>query len=100
QPRVFDLLLYLVDNQDRVVSKEELLDTLWPGVVVTEGSLQRAGSLARAALQQGGLGEALRNYARRGYRFLADDKQPAADADPQEDTAHAEAERCFASAQW
>ena len=55
QPRVFDLLLYLVEHQDRVVSKEELLDALWPGVVVTESSLQRAVSLARAALQQGGL---------------------------------------------
>jgi hypothetical protein len=39
QPRVFDLLLYLVEDRDRVVSKEELLDTLWPGVVVTESSL-------------------------------------------------------------
>src|SRR5574338_755719 len=90
QPRVFDLLLYLVENQDRVVSKEELLDKLWPGVIVTESSLQRAVSLARAALQQGGLGEAIRNYARRGYRFLADDSPPAADARPLEALAEAE----------
>ena len=64
QPRVFDLLCYLVEHSDRVVSKEELLDTLWPGVVVTESSLQRAVSLACAALQQGGLEGAIRN---RGY---------------------------------
>ena len=100
QPRVFDLLLYLVENQDRVVSKEELLDTLWPGVVVTESSLQRAVSLARAALQQGGLGDAIRNYARHGYRFLADDLKPASNADPHEGLALAEAERCFADDQW
>ena len=33
QPRVFDLLCYLVRHRDRVVSKEELLDALWPGIV-------------------------------------------------------------------
>lgn len=100
QPLVFDLLLYLVENCDRVVSKEELLDTLWPGVVVTENSLQRAISLGRAALQQGGLGEAIHNYARRGYRFLSDDLQPLAEADPQAGSAHAEAELYFTGGQW
>ncbi len=69
QPQVFDVLWFLVDNRERVVSKDELLETLWPGVVVTESSLQRAVSVARAALQQGGLKNAIRNYARRGYRF-------------------------------
>ena len=34
QPRVFDLLCYLVKNAGRVVPKDELLDTLWPGVIV------------------------------------------------------------------
>lgn len=100
QPRVLDLLLYLVENRDRVVSKEELLDTLWPGVVVTESSLQRAVSLARAALQQGGLGEAIRNYARRGYRFLAHDMQRAADAVPEESGLHVDAEGLFCGGQW
>jgi DNA-binding winged helix-turn-helix (wHTH) protein len=100
QPRVFDLLVYLVENRDRVVSKEELLDTLWSGMVVTESSLQRAVSLARTALQQGGLGEALRNYSRRGYRFLADDLEAAADAAHEEGTALAEAEGSFAEGQW
>lgn len=100
QPRVFDLLLYLVENQDRVVSKDELLDALWPGVVVTESSLQRAISVARAALQQGGLGDAIRNYARCGYRFLAANQPTGTDAGLSADTPLAEAERCFASAQW
>lgn len=99
QPRVFDLLLYLVEHRDRVVSKEELLDALWPGVVVTESSLQRAASLARAALQQGGLGEAIRNYARRGYRFRVEDLQPA-DAGERKEDACAQAESLFASGRW
>lgn len=100
QPRVFDLLCYLVEHRDRVVSKEELLDTLWPGVVVTESSLQRAVSLARVALQQGGMEGAIRNYARRGYRFMPEESQ-AADAPPAGDKpVLAQAERSFAQALW
>jgi DNA-binding winged helix-turn-helix (wHTH) protein len=100
QPRVFDLLLYLVDNQDRVVSKEELLDALWPDVVVTESSLQRAVSLARSALQQGGLGEAIRNYSRRGYRFRLTEGPFASESEQPEGSPTAAADRQFAQARW
>ena len=55
QPLVFDLLVYLVRNASRVVPKEELMDALWPNLTVTEASLHRAVSLARAALAAGGL---------------------------------------------
>jgi DNA-binding winged helix-turn-helix (wHTH) protein len=72
QPRVFDLLVYLVRNRARVVSKDELLDTLWPGVTVTEGSLQRAASMLRAVLREGGMEEAIRSFPRIGYRFYID----------------------------
>ena len=47
QPRVFDLLTYLVKNRERVVSKDELLDNLWAGVTVTDNSIQRAVSSLR-----------------------------------------------------
>jgi pimeloyl-ACP methyl ester carboxylesterase/DNA-binding winged helix-turn-helix (wHTH) protein len=77
QPQVFDLLAYLIEQRARVVTKEELLDALWPDAEVTEGSLQRTVSLARAALEHGG--EIIRTYPRRGYRFVAD-VQPAAAA--------------------
>jgi DNA-binding winged helix-turn-helix (wHTH) protein len=72
QPRVFDLICYLVKNAGRVVPKDELLDQLWPGVTVTESSLQRAASLARRALAGGGLDGAIQNFAKRGYRFALD----------------------------
>ncbi len=72
QPLVFDLIAYLARNAGRVVPKEELLDALWPGVHVTEGSLQRAVSHARAALRRGGMEDAIRNFARIGYRFGPD----------------------------
>lgn len=72
QPRVFQLLAYLVQNRDRVIDKEELLSAIWPGLVVTDASVQRAVSLVRAALREGGMEEAIRTYSRRGYRFCTD----------------------------
>jgi len=70
QPRVFDLLVFLIRNRERVVSKDELLDTLWPGVTVTDNSLQRAVSTLRSVLRDGGLEDAIRNFSRNGYRFV------------------------------
>jgi DNA-binding winged helix-turn-helix (wHTH) protein len=78
QPRVFDLLVYLVRNAGRVVPKDELMDALWPDVTVTEASLQRLVSLARRALEAGGLGDAIRSFVRHGYRFAID--RPALEA--------------------
>jgi len=72
QPRVFDLLVYLAKNPDRVVSKDELLDAVWPEVTVADGSLQRAVSLARNALAEAGAENAIRTYSRQGYRFCAE----------------------------
>jgi DNA-binding winged helix-turn-helix (wHTH) protein len=69
QPQVFDLLLYLVENHERVVPKQELLETLWPDTIVTESSIQRGVSLARSAL--GERGPALiQTFPRQGYRFV------------------------------
>ena len=72
QPLVFDFLAHLLRHQDRAVSKEELLDTIWPDVTVTEASLQRVASLARAILRQGGMEAALRSLTRFGYRLRID----------------------------
>lgn len=72
QPLVFDFLAILLRHQDRALSKDELLETLWPGVTVTEASLQRVASLARSVLRQGGMEAALRNLPRFGYRICLD----------------------------
>ena len=69
QPQVFDLLLYLVENHERVVPKHELLETLWPDTIVTESSIQRGVSLARSALGERGP-ELIQTFPRQGYRFV------------------------------
>jgi DNA-binding winged helix-turn-helix (wHTH) protein/tetratricopeptide (TPR) repeat protein len=78
QPRVFDLLCYLVRHRERVVSKDELLEKLWPGTIVVDNALQRVVSLARSALAEVGLAGAVRTYSRYGYRFCIDDCDEAA----------------------
>ena len=101
QPRVFDLLALLIRNRDRVVNKDELLDTLWPGTIVGDGSLQRAVSLARSALKQGGLDRAIRNYSRQGYRFCFDGElAEAAAAQPGGSDRLAHARSAFERREW
>jgi DNA-binding winged helix-turn-helix (wHTH) protein/ATP/maltotriose-dependent transcriptional regulator MalT len=82
QPLVFDLLVYLVRHRDRVVTKDELLSQLWRDTVVTDGSLQRAVSLLRAALREGDLDQAVQTFARRGYRFCEVPKTAGSDVTP------------------
>jgi pimeloyl-ACP methyl ester carboxylesterase/DNA-binding winged helix-turn-helix (wHTH) protein len=71
QPQVFAVLEYLVRHRDRAVPKHELLERLWPDVTVTDASLQRAISLARAALDADG--RRIRTSQKLGYRFVGDD---------------------------
>jgi DNA-binding winged helix-turn-helix (wHTH) protein/tetratricopeptide (TPR) repeat protein len=72
QPKVLELLLYLVRQSDRVVSKREILEAIWPDSVVTDGSIARAVSLARRAIgDRGGRSAVIATVARRGYRFEA-----------------------------
>ena len=70
QPKVFELLTFLVANRDRVVSKEELLRNIWHGAYVTEAAISRAVSEARKVLAGGG-GSAdwITTVYGRGFRF-------------------------------
>ncbi len=70
QPKVFDLIVYLVRARDRVVSKDELFDAIWPSVVVTEASLTQSIKRARDLFRQHGFPEdVIRTVARKGYQF-------------------------------
>jgi len=101
QPKVFDLLSYLLTHQDRVVNKEELLSRFWPGIVVTDTSLQRAKSLIRSALREGWMENAIRTYPRRGYRFCLDQPTvPPAMKQASTGTAPANARARFVAQLW
>ena len=54
QPQVFDLLVYLVRNRDRVVSKDDLLAAVWGGRIVSESTLTSRISAARRAVGDSG----------------------------------------------
>jgi DNA-binding winged helix-turn-helix (wHTH) protein/tetratricopeptide (TPR) repeat protein len=70
--KTFDLLLYLVDHADRVVSKDELLRTLWPGSFVEESNLTQHIFLLRKALSRHTSGtKIIETVSGRGYRFTA-----------------------------
>lgn len=70
QPKVVELLGYLVDHRERVIGKQELLSVLWPEVHVTEASLVWCVSQARKALgQERGARGPIETVHRRGYRF-------------------------------
>lgn len=70
EPKVFDLLVYLVRHRHRAVSKEELQDGIWGSTIVTEASLTRCVMKARRAVNSGD--EAIRTVRGFGYQFSAD----------------------------
>src|SRR6266404_2927674 len=72
QPKVFDLLVYLIRHSARVVPKEELLRALWPGQIVGDAALSRCVMLARQVIgDTGGSMRAIRTFHRHGFRFVA-----------------------------
>ena len=74
----FDLLLYLIERRDRVVSKDELLKDLWPRQVVETSNLTQQIFLLRKALaRHASENEIIQTVAGRGYRFVAPVDSPA-----------------------
>jgi TolB-like protein len=69
-PKPFDLLVMLARNPGRTLSKDALLDAVWPGVHVTEDSLVQAVRMARRAIGDEA-GQVLRSVPRRGYLLEA-----------------------------
>lgn len=70
EPKVFDVLRYLVEHHDRVATKRELLETLWPNEVVTEAVLPtNINALRRALGQKRGEKWPIETVHGRGYRF-------------------------------
>lgn len=71
-PKVFDALVYLVTKQGRLISKSELMEKLWPGTFIEDGTLVRTISDLRKALEDGSHGQKLiETVPKHGYRFVA-----------------------------
>jgi TolB-like protein/tetratricopeptide (TPR) repeat protein len=72
-PQVFDLLLYLVQNREHVVSKDQLLDEVWGARIVSESTLTSHINAARKAIGDTGQEQRLiRTVSRKGFRFVGD----------------------------
>ena len=84
QPKALDLLLHVVRHRHRVVPKQELLDHVWKGVIVTEAALSRVVMEARKAIEDQGSAESLQTSRGRGFRFAAPTREigaaPAAES--------------------
>jgi DNA-binding winged helix-turn-helix (wHTH) protein len=71
-PKTFDLLVLLVEQRPRVLSKDELLQALWPGTFVEEGNLTQQVFLLRKLLGGEDQPEYVATVPRRGYRFVVE----------------------------
>jgi TolB-like protein len=73
EPQVFDVLLYLVQNRDRVVTKDDLIAAVWGGRIISESTLtSRITSARKAVGDRGDQQTLIRTYARKGFRFVGD----------------------------
>jgi len=72
EPQVFDLLVQLLENRDRVVTKDEIIQRVWHGRIVSEAALSSRIKAVRQAIGDDGASQALiRTVRRRGFRVIA-----------------------------
>jgi len=73
EPQVFDLLVYLIENRDRVVSRDDLIASVWGGRIVSESTLASRINAARQALGDSGEAQRLiKTIQRKGIRFVGE----------------------------
>ena len=73
EPKVFDLLRYLIEHRERMISRQELFEKLWPGQIVSDTSLSNQVKAARKAVDDNGKTQSIiRTVHGRGYQFVAD----------------------------
>jgi TolB-like protein/Tfp pilus assembly protein PilF len=88
EPQVFDLLVHLVENRDHVVSKHDLIASVWGGRIVSDSTLTSRINAARKAIGDSGENQKLiRTVPRKGLRFVAavrtqQNAEPQATYDP------------------
>ncbi|HET6236473.1 MAG TPA: winged helix-turn-helix domain-containing protein, partial [Acetobacteraceae bacterium] len=83
EPQVFDVLTFLIEARDRVVSRDDLMDTVWHGRIVSEATLSSRLNSARTAIGDNGAEQRLiRTLPRKGVRFVGEVRE-VADPEPE-----------------
>ena len=73
EPKVFDILVHLIENRDRVVSKDELIEAIWQGRIVSDAAVTSRINLVRQAVGDSGRDQKIiRTHSKRGFRFVSD----------------------------
>jgi len=97
EPKIFDLLIFLIENRGRVLEKQELFKQVWKQAFVTDNALTRAIKEIRRALgDDASAPRYIETIPKRGYRFIARVESPPETAQPERvrpETAHAETAR-------
>ena len=78
EPQVFDLLTYLVQHRDRVIGKDELIQAVWGGRIVSDAALTTRINAVRRAVSDNGIEQRLiRTLRRKGFRFIGEVSEAA-----------------------
>ncbi len=87
-PQVFDLLVYLVRHRQHVVSKDDLLDAVWAGRIVSESTLtSHINAVRRAIGDSGRVQRLVRTVARKGFRFVGEVRETPSSLEPSPEAA-------------
>ena len=83
EPLVFDLLHFLIRNRNRVVSKDDLLTSVWRGRIISDSAIAARINAARRAIGDSGEQQRwIRTIARKGFRFVGDVREEPDDSQP------------------
>lgn len=76
EPQVFDLLVYLAENADMLITQDDLIESVWRGRIVSDSAISARISAARSAVgDSGSKQEIIKTIPRKGFRFIADVKK-------------------------
>jgi pimeloyl-ACP methyl ester carboxylesterase/DNA-binding winged helix-turn-helix (wHTH) protein len=79
EPQVFDLLAFFLRHRERVVSRDDLIEGVWGGRIVSESALASRVNAVRRAISDNGTAQRLvKTIVRKGFRFVGDVREEAA----------------------
>src|SRR4051794_29561510 len=83
EPKVFDLLVFLIENRDRVVTRDELITQIWDGRIVSESALATCINASRSAVNDSGEQQRLiKTLPRKGIRFVGEVQEEVRTSSP------------------